>query len=107
MVMITGDNPLTACHVARELRFTQKKSTLVLTKVGGDSDAGNGSEEKFEWQSIDQVEISVFNKIRNVVLKYKCVLTSFIIKMKFLSICHVTAVSILLPNVKIITPWIL
>jgi cation-transporting ATPase 13A1 len=62
MVMITGDNPLTACHVARELRFTQKKSTLVLTKVGGDSDAGNGngSEEKFEWQSIDQVEISVF-----------------------------------------------
>ena len=54
--MITGDNPLTACHVARELKFTQKKVTLVLTKVGGDSDSGeNGTEEKFEWQSIDQV----------------------------------------------------
>ena len=49
MAMITGDNPLTACHVARELRFTSKKSTLVLTKVDADVD------ENFEWQSIDQV----------------------------------------------------
>ena len=51
--MITGDNPLTACHVAKELKFTQKKSTLVLTKVENLSE----NEEEFEWQSIDQVKI--------------------------------------------------
>lgn len=43
VVMITGDNPLTACHVAKELRFT-KKPILVLTP--------NEDGTIFQWQSI-------------------------------------------------------
>nr|NVI71720.1 putative cation-transporting ATPase 13A1 [Cucujiformia] len=45
VVMITGDNPLTACHVAKELKFTTK-TTLILTEI----------EEGFAWESIDHAE---------------------------------------------------
>lgn len=43
--MITGDNPLTACHVAKELKFTTK-TTLILTQ----------NEDTFVWQSINESE---------------------------------------------------
>ncbi|VTJ54629.1 Hypothetical predicted protein [Marmota monax] len=46
VVMITGDNPLTACHVAQELHFIEKAHTLILQPP---SDKG----QMCEWRSID------------------------------------------------------
>ncbi|CAG9797201.1 unnamed protein product [Chironomus riparius] len=42
-VMITGDNPLTACHVAKELRFTRKPILVLTTDEDG---------LKWKWQGI-------------------------------------------------------
>lgn len=44
VMMITGDNPLTACHVAKELRFT-KRTIVVLTRTDDD--------DEWHWESIN------------------------------------------------------
>ena len=70
--MITGDNPLTACHVARELKFTQKPKTLVLTP------SEQTDLTKWAWLSIDQTvkePLETQNHPRDLASKYDLCLT--------------------------------
>jgi cation-transporting ATPase 13A1 len=53
VIMLTGDNPLTACHVAKELKIAQRK-LLILSHVAKDDDVTDDviPSEEWEWQSI-------------------------------------------------------
>lgn len=47
ITMITGDNPLTACHVASQLRLIEKKYAIVLTKENE-----NDTKSSWCWKSV-------------------------------------------------------
>lgn len=48
VVMITGDNPLTACHVAKELRIATKELLLLQQH-----NTENGNNEEWQWENVD------------------------------------------------------
>lgn len=71
VVMITGDNPLTACHVAKELRFT-RKTILVLSQ-----DVQDELKTKYVWISIneDQIEPIDVKSWKKLVQTYDLAIT--------------------------------
>ena len=50
ITMITGDNPLTACHVGAQLKLIDKKNAYVLSKKEGREEVGDS--ENWFWKSI-------------------------------------------------------
>lgn len=71
VVMITGDNPLTACHVAKELRFT-RKPILVLTE--------NENGKTWQWEGIvGDTKIPIGSKnsqtVREIIKEYDLCIT--------------------------------
>ena len=68
VVMITGDNPLTACHVAKELRFTRKKLLIISPsqKKLGD----------WQWVSIDgETVFSLDANLKNILADFDLCIT--------------------------------
>ncbi|XP_075212224.1 endoplasmic reticulum transmembrane helix translocase [Lycorma delicatula] len=94
VVMITGDNPLTACHVAKELRFTQKKEgVLVLTKF---------QEDNWCWESIDQLQklpLCPDKSYKDLIHDYDLCLTGE--GLQFLSDSHKSFLISILPHVAV------
>lgn len=64
-VMITGDNPLTACHVAKQLQFCKKSTVLIQTETGA----------KWSWRSIDELESYPIDVPLNKLLNYELCVT--------------------------------
>uniref|UniRef100_A0A0N4ZFJ5 Cation-transporting ATPase n=1 Tax=Parastrongyloides trichosuri TaxID=131310 RepID=A0A0N4ZFJ5_PARTI len=47
VVMITGDNPLTACHVSKQLKFTEEGKKIMILENEND---------EWIWRSVDETE---------------------------------------------------
>lgn len=94
VTMITGDNPLTACHVAKKLKFTDK-TTLILQHP-------NDKDSSWHWQSINDkivLPLSSKNIRKDVIEKYDLCLTGE--AFTYLQTEETKLLKILLPNVRV------
>ncbi|RVE53320.1 hypothetical protein evm_002153 [Chilo suppressalis] len=92
VVMITGDNPLTACHVAKELKFTQKSEVLILTQT----------DNKWSWKSIDEevdLPVQPFKTSKQLTSKFDLCITGE--GLAFLNEHHHTFLLELMPHIKV------
>lgn len=88
VVMITGDNPLTACHVARELDFVQQPTTLVLTK----------NDKEWFWQSIDEsTQLELNTPVSKLVDSYDLCITGE--SLDYMKTNHKNLLSSLMPHI--------
>lgn len=90
--MITGDNPLTACHVARELHFTKKPVTLILTNL---------ESTLWGWESVDgKIQLPIEDAVEktNIWEQYALCITGevYILFKYFLIILQLSELSILM-----------
>ncbi|KYB27482.1 endoplasmic reticulum transmembrane helix translocase [Tribolium castaneum] len=89
VVMITGDNPLTACHVAKELKITTK-TTLNLTEKKGE----------WVWESIDQSEkLPLEYDYKTLVAKYDLCITGD--ALSYLRQNFNTFLNLIIPHIKV------
>ncbi|GFS72069.1 manganese-transporting ATPase 13A1 [Nephila pilipes] len=96
VIMITGDAPLTACHVARELNFTSHSKTLIFTQPPS-------FKQGFEWSwvSIDESVMlpEIPDKPSDLHSKYDLCLTGE--GMTYLAAKNHKFLKAILPHVKI------
>ncbi|XP_028034006.1 manganese-transporting ATPase 13A1 [Bombyx mandarina] len=92
VVMITGDNPLTACHVAKELKFIQKEEVLILTESDGE----------WAWKSIDEelnLPVQPSQKTKSLTSKFDLCITGE--GLTFLNENHRKFLLELMPHIKV------
>lgn len=64
--MITGDNPLTACHVAKELKFTSKPGGVLILSQ---------KDDEWVWEDIGQKTQIPLNKGVSVIKNHDLCIT--------------------------------
>ncbi|KAK6202685.1 P-type ATPase [Scheffersomyces amazonensis] len=63
-VMITGDNPLTACHVAKEVAITTKSDTLILDAP--EEHHQIGEDDDLVWRNIEETVVIPFKSSNSI-----------------------------------------
>ncbi|KAF6215420.1 hypothetical protein GE061_010172 [Apolygus lucorum] len=91
VMMITGDNPLTACHVAKELRFIKKSKSIMILR---------GEEDSWYWEDIEQTtRIDLTDNHKPLIEKYDLCITGE--SLSYLTINHKKFLMKILPHVSV------